>query len=129
MLQIGLSPSSAGNSSIVGCQLQGTDFVPGHAASYANYSGGISGDTVSCWRLRAAGQYIWKRAYRNVVFSNAQRYSLLTYSPCGTRNVGLPWNNGPPGLVGPSEQPNTFGCAGGGGHYVNESLKRSESKH
>jgi parallel beta helix pectate lyase-like protein len=102
MFQIGYSSSSLGNNSIVGCHLQGTNFVPGQPGSYANYKGGTNGysellEITSGWGLHTDNVLI-----QNSAFSNAQGDSILTYSPCGTANTGAACNHGSPGTEGPS---------------------------
>ncbi len=102
MFQIGYSSSSIGNNSIVGCTLQGTDFVVGSPGSFANYRGGTSGysellEIASGWGLHTNNVLI-----ENDTFSDAQGDALLTYSPCGTNNIGSACNDGSPGTEGPS---------------------------
>lgn len=102
MFQIGYSSNSVGNNSIVGCTLQGTDFVLGSPGSYANYRGGTSSysellEIASGWGVHTNNVLI-----ENNSFLDAQGDALLTYSPCGINNTGSACNNGVPGTEGPS---------------------------
>ncbi len=96
MLQIGYDSSSIGNNSIVGCTLQGTD----SSSDYSTYQGGIGGYSELLEVNSGKGLHTNNVLIENDTFLDAQGDSLITYSPCGTRNTGSPCNNANAGLRG-----------------------------